>query len=215
MDLSEAETTRARPTRIGRPKSCPRCGGASWWNGWRQVFPQLASGCVEQWLSRAKCKKGCPSFVNERPGELYPHRQYQPDVVAAVVAAVALGGETLAQAATAAKASPTSARRWTAWVAKLVNVAAVLALAGQLWPDGVAGAGMAATSESPKSASAAARVLHALEYLGTALVRSGVVLVSKSGLGRLLEWQHHLHGDVVHLVATPSSFSPALALGQS
>ncbi len=54
-----------------------------------------------------------------------------------------------------------------------------------------------------------------LEYLGTALVRSGVVLVSKSGLGRLLEWQHHLHGDVVHLVATPSSFSPALALGQS
>ena len=74
---------------------------------------------------------------------------------------------------------------------------------------------MAATPESPKSASAAARVLHALEYLGTALVRSGVVLVSKSGLGRLLEWQHHLHGDVVHLVATLSSFSPALALGQS
>lgn len=214
MDLLEAETTRARPTRNGRPTSCPRCGGATWWNGWRQVFPQLASGRVEQWLARAKCKKGCPAFVNERPGELYPHRQYQPDVVAGVVAAVALGGETPARAATAVKASPTSARRWTVWVAKLVNVAAVLALAGQLWPDGVAGAGMAATPASSTSA-VAARVLHALEYLGAALVRSGVVLASKSGLGRLLEWQHRLHSDVVHLVAEPSSFSPALALGQS
>jgi hypothetical protein len=216
MDLPEAETTRTRPPRSGRPSACPRCRGATWWDGWRQVFPQLAEGRVERWLARAKCKQGCPSFVDGRPGELYPHRQYQPDVVAGVVAAVALGGEPASKAVTSVRASPTSARRWTGWVAKLVSVASALALAEQLWPDGVAGAGLAATPASSTSKSAvAARVLHALEYLGEALVRSGVVLVSTSGLGRLLEWQHRLHGDVVHLVTEPSSFSPAMALGQS
>jgi hypothetical protein len=179
------------------------------------VFPQLTEGRVERWLARAKCKRDCPSFVNDRPGELYPHRQYQPDVVASVVAAVALGGETPAQAATAVKASPTSARRWTGWVAKLASVAALLARAAQLWPDGVAGAGIAATPSSTSARAVAARVLHALEYLGEALVHSGVALVSKSGLGRLLEWQLRCHGDVNRLVAEPSSFSPALALGQS
>lgn len=212
MDLPEAAAPRTRPTRSGRPSNCPDCGGACWWDGWRQVFPRLLEGRSEQWLTRAQCKRGCPSFVDGWPGELYPHRQYQPDVVAGVVAAVALGDETPASAAKAVTASTTSARRWTGWVAKLVNVAAVLALAGQLWPDGVSGAGVSSTPGACAKA-AAARVLQALEYLGEALVRSGARLVSKSGLGRLLEWQHRQHGDVVYLVATPSRFSPALALG--
>lgn len=165
-------------------------------------------------LSRGRCKsRQCRDFV-VRPGDLYPHRQYQPDVVANVVAAVAIGGETPAKAAATVNASATSARRWTGWVAKLIEVAAALALAGRLWPDGVAGAGLSSTS-LPSMPAPATRALHALEHLGEALLRTGAVLVSKSGLGRVLEWQHRAHGDVVHLVAEPRSFSPAMALGRS
>ena len=212
MDLLEADAARTRPTHTGRPAPCPRCGGPSWWDGWRQVFPWLPGGRIEVWLPRAECKRGCPSFVESRPGDIYPHRQYQPDTVADVVAAVALGDATPAKAAATVTASATSARRWSRWVAALVDVAAALALAGQLWPDGVSGAGVSSTPGASAKA-AAARVLQALEYLGEALVRSGAKLVSKSGLGRLLEWQHRQHGDVVYLVATPSKFSPSMAVG--
>jgi len=163
-------------------------------------------------LARARCKsRNCVGFV-VRPGDLYPHRQYQPDVVAKVVAAVAIGGETPAKAAAAAQASATSARRWTGWVAKLIEVSVALALGARLWPDGVAGAGLAATP-APSTRALAARVLQALEHLGAALQRTGAALVSKTGLGRVLEWQHRTHRDVVRLVVEPRSFSPAMALG--
>jgi hypothetical protein len=163
-------------------------------------------------LARGRCKSGsCADFV-VRPGDLYPHRQYQPDAVAKVVAAVAVGGETPAKAATAVQASATSARRWTGWVAKLIEVSAALALAGRLWPDGVAGIGLA-SAPAASATSLAARVLHALEHLGEALQRTGAALASKSGLGRVLEWQHRAHKDVVHLVVEPRSLSPAMALG--
>ena len=163
-------------------------------------------------LARGRCKSGlCTDFV-VRPDGIYPHRQYQLDVVAGVVAAVALGGVTPAKAAATVDASTTSVRRWTGWMAELVEVSAVLALAGQLWPAGVGGVGLAATMPSPSRHGVAARVLHALEALGEALLKSGAQLISKSGLGRLLEWQHRMHGDVIHLVAEPRSFSPGMAL---
>lgn len=165
------------------------------------------------WLPRAQCKQGCPSFVESRPGATYPHRQYQPDTVAAVVAAVALGGQPAGKAAAGVTASATSARRWTRWVASLVGVATVLREAGRLWPDGVVGAGISSTPGT-STREVAARVLQALEYLGEALVRVGVRLASTTGLGRMLEWQHRQHREVVHLVAEPSSFSPAMALSQ-
>ena len=162
-------------------------------------------------LHRAQCKAGCPSFVETRPEGLYPHRQYQPDVVARVVAAVALGDESPRQAAARATASATSARRWSRWVAALVEVGAAVAMAAHLSMDGTTGAGLSTTpGDSVKAV--AARVLQALEYLGEALVCAGVTLASKTGLGRLLEWRHRHRGEVVHLVAEPSRFSPGMAL---
>lgn len=211
MDLPEAEAPRTRPSHSGRPAPCPRCGGATWWDGWRRTFPVLDGGRVETWLHRAQCKTGCPSFVEARPAGVYPHRQYQPDVVARVVAAVALGDETPRQAAARLTASTTSARRWSRWVAALVEVASALALAAHLSTDGTTGAGLSTTPGDSVKARAA-RVLQALEYLGEAMVRAGVTLASKTGLGRLLEWRHRHHGEVVHLVAEPSRFSPAMAL---
>lgn len=211
MGLPEAEAARTQPAADGRPRPCPRCGGATWWDGWRRTFPVLDGGRRETWLHRAECKLGCPSFVESRPEDVYPHRQYQPDVVAGVVAAVALGDESPRQAAARVTASATSGRRWSRWVAALVEVRAALALAAHLSPDGTVGAGLSTTpGDSVKAV--AARVLQALEYLGEALVRAGVTLASKTGLGRLLEWRHRHHGEVVHLVAEPSRFSPGMAL---
>lgn len=131
-------------------------------------------------LPRGRCKSDCVDFV-VRPEGIYPHRQYQPDVVAGAVAAVVIGGTTPAKAAATFEASTTSVRRWTCWVAKLVDVAAVLALASQLWPAGVAGVGLSATTSSTSSRAVAGRVLHALETLGEALLQSGAKLISKSG----------------------------------
>lgn len=168
---------------------------------------------MERWLPRAQCKRGCPSFVHERPGELYPHRQYQLDVVADVVGAIALGDEAPAKAAARATASKTSAYRWTSWVARLAGVGTLLALAHRADPDAVAGAGLSATATASPVRALAAQVLAALEHLGTALLRSGLALASRTGLGRVLEWQLRQHGDVIHLVAEPRSLSPGLALG--
>jgi len=56
-------------------------------------------------------------------------------------------------------------------------------------------------------------VLAALEEVGAALVRRGVELVSRTGLGRVLEWQYRLHRVLLGLVAEPRRFSPAMALG--
>lgn len=211
MDVTEAASERTRPTHNSRPAPCPRCKGSTWWDGWRQVFPRTPLGRVEVWLPRAKCKRGCPSFVESRPGDLYPHRQYQPDTVAGVVAAVALGGVAHAKAATSVTASATSARRWTRWVSSLLEVATALAWAGRMWPEGEPGVGIS-SSPGNSTRATAARVLHALESLGEALVHTGVALASRTGLGRFLEWQLREHGDVVHLVAPPTCFSPAMAL---
>jgi len=61
----------------------------------------------------------------------------------------------------------------------------------------------------------AARLLYALEQLGLALVRAGVAgaVAVRTGLARVLHWQHAAHGDVVQLAAAPSRLSPAMALG--
>lgn len=168
---------------------------------------------METWLARVRCKSGdCADFVL-RPGELYPHRQYQLDVVAGVVSAVALGDEAPAKAATRATASKTSAYRWTSWVARLAEVGALLALAHRTDPDAVAGMGLSAAATASPVRALAAQVLIALEHLGEALLRSGLALASRTGLGRVLEWQLRQHGDVIHLVVEPRSLSPGMALG--
>jgi hypothetical protein len=165
----------------------------------------------EQWLARAKCR-ACRKSFTCYPEMLYPRRQYQLDVVAQVVATVSVGGSSAPAAARLGGASPTSARRWTAWVAALVEPGELLRVASQIAPAAPVGTGLSRHGGDGVRGRAA-RVLDALEQLGTALVRGGVVMAMGSGLGRVLGWQRSVFGDVVHLVAEPKSLSPAMALG--
>jgi hypothetical protein len=79
--------------------------------------------------------------------------------------------------------------------------ASLLALAQRIDPDAPVGAGASALA-STSSTGPAAAVLAALEQLGAALVRRGVALVSRTGLGRVLEWQHRA-------TATSCTWSPS------
>jgi hypothetical protein len=124
--------------------------------------------------------------------------------VADAVAAIAIGGESVAAASRSA--SPTSLRRWSAWLAALAEVDAIHAVAARIDPS-------SATVATPTPTSRTAAVLDALEVLGAALIRAGVALVERTGLGRVLGWQHHAHGDVLGLVAGPHRFSPTMAPG--
>lgn len=198
-----------------RPPPCARCGAAAWWNGWRETFPVVATAVaavVERWqlpLPLGKCSSCRRCFTCYPPG-FYPRRQYQLDVVAAVVAGVALGGESVAQAATTVAASTTSARRWTAWVAALAHASDLVAAAARIDPS-------AATVALPPPTTArdpgAAAVLAGLEALGDALLRVGVAVVERTGLGRVLGWQHRRHGDCYWVSGSARSFSSAMARG--
>ncbi|MCW5803574.1 MAG: hypothetical protein KIT31_14420 [Deltaproteobacteria bacterium] len=130
--------------------------------------------------------------------------------MADVVAGVALGGEAIAEVAAGANASSTSARRWTSWVAALATASELTEAVARIDPSG-------ATVASPPPGDArwpaAAAVLAGLEALGAALVRAGVVVVERTGLGRVLGWQHRRHGDVYGLVAGTQSLSSAMAPG--
>jgi len=211
----EGAASRERPE---RPPPCPLCQSASWWNGWRLVFPMLRrlfDGAVErgeQWLARTKCSL-CRHASTLYPPGLYPRRQYQLDVVADVVATMAFGERGPTQAAREVAGSPTSAQRWAQWVTELCDAATLLTVTARIDPDASAGAGIAARTWPSPVRSQLARVLDALETLGGALVRAGVALGSRSGLGRVLEWQHRSHGDVVGLVCEPRRLSPPMALG--
>lgn len=219
---SEHKTSVARITkerlRAERPPPCRQCRAPSWWNGWRVVFPTVATlvaGIVERWelpLPRAKCSSCKQGFTCYPPG-IYPGRRYQLDVVADVAADVALGGASARRAATAVNATASSARRWLTWVAALARPGDLLAAARRLDPDGPAGAGLGALPATPTARTRAARVLAALEQLGAALVRAGVQTVERTGLGRALGWQHAAHGDVYGLGATGLHLSPATVLG--
>ena len=85
----------------------------------------------------------------------------------------------------------------------MAEVAALHAVAAQVDPS------TAAVATAPRHSRTAA-VLDALEVLGDALVRTGVALVERTGLGRVLGWQHRVHGDVYRPTAGPS---PAMARG--
>ena len=172
------------------------------------MFPVMASDVlsVERWellLARVKCSSCRRAFTCYPPG-IYPRRQYQLDVVADAVAVVAIGGESAESAASSA--SPTSVRRWSAWIAALADVETLHAVAAQIDPS-------TATVATPLLRSRTAAVLGALEVLSSALVRAGVAVVERTGLGRVLGWQHRRHGDVYGLVAEPMKFSPAMASG--
>lgn len=202
--------------RAERPPPCRRCASPSWWNGWRVVFLVVAVAVDvvarrEIGVARAKCSSGCGSFSCYPPG-VYPHRQYQLDAVADSVARAVLGGECAVRAAAPVGASATSARRWTAWIAALAEPAALCAATARVDPDAPPGAGLSAVTAARPAGERAARVLHALEQLGLALARSGVAAAAavRTGLARVLHWQHAAHGDIVTLVGR---LSPAMVRG--
>lgn len=211
--------TIAKPReRAERPPPCLLCHALSWWNGWRVVFPTVAtlmSGVVERWelpLAKAKCS-ACKHGFTCYPQGIYPSRRYELDVVADVAADVALGGASARRAAAAVHATASSARRWVAWVASLGEPRDLLAAAARLDPDAPVGAGLAALAAAPTVRARAARVLATLEQLGCALVRAGVVVTERTGLGRVLGSQHAGHGDVYGLGAAGLHLSPATVLG--
>jgi hypothetical protein len=178
------------------------------------VFPTVATlvaGIVERWelpLAKAKCSSCKHRFTCYPPG-IYPQRRYQVDVVADVVAEVAIGGTSAARAAAAVQATASSARRWVAWVAALARPGDLLAVAARVDPDAPAGAGFSTVA----ARSPAARVLIALEQLGSTLVRAGVAATERSGLGRVLGWQYAAHGVVFGLGDSGLHPSPATVLG--
>jgi hypothetical protein len=156
-------------------------------------------------LPRAKCSCCRHSFTCY-PSGFYPRRQFQLDVVADVVAAVSVGGQCIEDSGAACTASATSVRRWSTWIAALAEVATLHAVAAQVDPSTAAVA-----TATPRLRTAA--VLDALEVLGAALVRTGIAIVERTGLGRVLGWQHRGHGEVFGLVSKRQKFSPAMALG--
>jgi hypothetical protein len=176
------------------------------------VVATAAAAVVERWqlaLPLGKCSCCHRAFTCYPPG-FYPQRQYQLDVVADVVAGVALGSEPVVHVAAAVTASSTSARRWTAWIAALTRASELVAAAAQV------DASVATVALPPPRAARhprAAAVLAGFEALGTALVRVGVAVVERTGLGRVLGWQHRRHGDVYGVVRGPRSFSSAMAPG--
>jgi len=196
--------------REARPPPCRSCCGAAWWNGWRVTYPVVVSSTesvtrLKLPVPRAKCSR-CHLGFTCYPAGFYPQRQYQLDVVGEMVGAVAVGGASVADTAAARSASSTSVRRWSAWIAALAEVEMLHAVAAQVDPS-------TATVATPMPKTRTAAVLEALEVLGAALARTGVALVERTGLGRVLGWQHRAHGDVLGLVAGPRRFSPAMAPG--
>jgi hypothetical protein len=176
----------------------------------------LLAGTVDRWelpLARAKCSRCKHGFTCYPPG-IYPRRRYQLDVVAEASAQVAIGGQSVAHAAADATASATSLRRWIGWLADLACPADLVTVAARLDPDAPAGAGLPAPAAVPTTRSRAAQALVALEHVGAALVRRGIVVAERTGLGRVLGWQHAEHGDVYGLVAGVRSLSPAMASGR-
>jgi hypothetical protein len=182
------------------------------------VFPVVAAlvaGVLEHWelpLPLAKCSQ-CRHGFTCYPDGIYPRRQYQLDAVAGAVASVAFGGASAAETARTTGAGATSVRRWLGWIAALAEPRDLVAVAARIDPDAPAGAGLAAVAQRTTTRSRAALVLTALEHLGLSLVHRGLALAARTGLGRVLGWQHAAHGDVYGLVAGMRHLSSGMALG--
>lgn len=218
MATNQAVPVLPERRRPARPPSCRLCGARCWWNGWRLTRPVLvgedgAIVRVEHWVPRATCSL-CPRGFTCHPEPLYPRRQYQLDVVARVVAAMAVGEMGTSSAAKLASASPTSARRWMTWTASLVDVGEMVKLCAHLHPETPAGAGLSLLAGNSLR-ERAARVLSVLEELGSALVHRGMSLVARTGLGRVLGYHYGSQGGVVGLMVEPKCLSPAMAFGMA
>lgn len=225
-NLAEAGPQRNRLLTVSKPRSraerppdCRRCRRRCWWNGWRIVFPLVATAVatvVERWklpLARAKCSVCLRAFTCYPEG-FYPHRQYQLDPVAEVVAKGVLGEEPVAFLAGSLGAAVSSVRRWTRWIADLARPGDLLALASWLDPEAPTGEGLPTVDARDPISVRAAEVLGALEQVGAALGRRGWAAGVQTGLARLLGWQLSTQGVAVGLCLTLGTFSPAMVLGR-
>lgn len=81
--------------REARPPPCRSCCGPAWWNGWRVTYPVVASSAdsvARRELPPARSAPAAASVSRAIRRAFYPRWEYQLDVVANAVAAVALGG---------------------------------------------------------------------------------------------------------------------------
>jgi hypothetical protein len=162
-------------------------------------------------LRCTRCRK---SFTQYEAGA-YPRRQFQPDVVAQAVAMHTGAAMPARHVAQAVGASVTSVRRWTCWTAALVDPAEALAVAARTDPEVPHGLGAATRAVLDGVRRLAAQVLDALESLGAALLRAGLTLAPRTGLGRFLAWQYATHGVSVALTNGGRTASPRMVLEET
>ncbi|HET7293191.1 MAG TPA: hypothetical protein VFM88_12260 [Vicinamibacteria bacterium] len=141
--------------------------------------------------SDRRCEAG--SWTVHQGGD-YPHRTFQLDVVGSAVVQAALEGRRAAAATHLC--SRRSVGRWIRWCIGLAEGSEVAKLVVRLDPDGLPppradGAGMDAR---------AGWAVSLWERLGQVLAARGVALPDgRSGLQRLLCWQHERQGIVAWL----------------
>ena len=186
-----------------RPGFCLLCGLPAWLNGKREVHPvhRNEKGEADENLKavrtkvmrvRARCpSRKCPDWTIYEEGG-YPHRQFQPDVVADAVAEIDLGSQTMTAVATEHGCSRDSVRRWNSWVGALAKPQDLQQLCARIDPDAVV--------YEPRFQSPAAIVLGHLERLVELLDRAGVTLPRAAfGLTRLLRSQFDRFRDIFYL----------------
>jgi hypothetical protein len=161
---------------------------------------EYASGQVRR---RACCsERGCSAASwTVYPAGSYPHRTFQLDVVSSAVAQVA-AGQSVRRAAERHQCSRRSVSRWRSWCsAGLVAAEGLASAAARLDPDGLpppARAGRDAQGQ-------AGWALRLWERLADVLAHRGVGLpAGRSGLQRVLCWQHEREGVVVWLTKPQS-----------
>ena len=191
-----------------RPEPCRECGAAAWWNGSRVVSAvviglaaaaEYVSGQVRR---RARCsdRRCATGSWTVYPSGTYPHRTFQLDVVSSAVSQVA-AGESRRRAAERHQCSRRSVSRWLRWCAQLVAVEELTAACVRLDPDGLP----APTPGGTEVEDQGGRALRLWERLADLLAHRGVCLPEgRSGLQRLLTWQHERQGEVAWLTRPQS-----------
>jgi hypothetical protein len=141
---SYADSVGRRLDRPPRPERCidPECQSKRvWYDGWRLTYPTvLVDGqpCRFDdglWLQRVACAV-CGASWTLRPGFLYPHRSYAPDVVEAACADyLGEAASTYDRVSARYGCSWTTVWGWVTWLGGLSEPGEVLGEAQRLAPS--------------------------------------------------------------------------------
>jgi len=131
--------TQGRPQ---RPLRCPRCDhDRIWYDGWRLVYcVVLIQGTSYRfndglWLQRVACSL-CWFSWTCRPGFLYPHRSFQPDLIeTAALAYLKDPAATYAETSMQYGCSLTMLWEWIGWLSDLAEPGEIVAEAVRLDPS--------------------------------------------------------------------------------